>query len=243
VICFEGLQIMLFRFAPAAALAATASMIATPLIAAEVPNLAPPVAVASSGVFDAKGVNAAQYRRWRHHDRVDAGDVIAGVLVLGTIAAVASAASSAKRDRDYRYPRTYPSPDRPYDYRSRSTDWRSGDSRGIDRAVDTCAREVERNSAIGTVDNVQRTGTGWRVSGRLRSGAPFDCSIGNDGRVEGVDYAREGAAGDSQWDDQRYAAARQAQDGYEVPAYPGAPSGDDARDGRYEADQSPDFPG
>ena len=35
----------------------------------------------------------------RHHDRVDAGDVIAGILIIGGIAAIASAASKNKRDR------------------------------------------------------------------------------------------------------------------------------------------------
>ncbi len=44
-----------------------------------------------------------------HHDGIDAGDVIAGVLILGGIAAIASAASNSnkakqQREREYRYP-------------------------------------------------------------------------------------------------------------------------------------------
>ena len=35
----------------------------------------------------------------RHRDRVDAGDIIAGVLILGGIAAIASAASRYSRSR------------------------------------------------------------------------------------------------------------------------------------------------
>ena len=82
---------MLFRFASAAALAASLSMAATPLSAAELPQLAGHRAVEAPGVFDADAVNADGYRRWHRRDRVDAGDVIGGILVLGTIAAVASA--------------------------------------------------------------------------------------------------------------------------------------------------------
>ena len=50
----------------------------------------------------------------RHHDRVDAGDIFAGVLILGGIAAIASAASNSskakrERSRDYQYPdQSYP---------------------------------------------------------------------------------------------------------------------------------------
>ena len=126
------------------------------------------------------------------------------------------------------------------------------DSRGIDRAVDMCAREVERNGQVETVDSVNRTGQGWAVTGQLRTGAPFTCSIGPDGRIEGVDFGARGAqVEDRQWDDDRYAAARAAQDGTGTPAYPGGPlpgdepvpSDDDGDDGRYQTAEAPDFPG
>jgi len=237
---------MFFRFATAAALAATASMAAAPLAAAELPRFATPV-----GISDADSVNAQNHRRWRR-DRVDAGDVIGGLLVIGTIAAVASAASKASRndryrDRDYRYP----GGDYRYDYRNRPTGSGWNDNRGLDRAVDMCAREVERNARIDSVDNVNRTGAGWRVSGQLRTGEPFTCSIGPDGRIEAVDYGARGAAADGQWSDDRYAAARSAQDaaGEPVPPYPGGPIVEEevsevpADDGRYQTAQAPDFPG
>lgn len=248
---------MAYRFASFAAIAACGAMVAAPLAASELPQVQSVAAVETGGVFDADAVNAQNHRRWYRRDRVDAGDVIGGILVLGTIAAVASAASKAGnrnrdyRDRDYRYP--------DYDtnrgYRSRPSDSRWDDSRGLDRAVDMCAREVERNARIDTVDSANRTGTGWDVSGRLRTGESFRCSIGNDGRIEGVDYGRgferRGAAADTpadgQWSDDRYAAARAAQG--PAPAYPGGPlpgeevtaTGGD--DGRYETAQAPDFPG
>lgn len=236
---------MLFRFASASALIAAASMAAAPLAATELPHIAAPAAVATAAVFDADALNADNYRRWRHRDRVDGGDVVAGVLVIGAIAAIASAASKSNRDRDYRYPQRYPAPDRPYDYRSGPTSSRYDDSRGMDRAADMCAREVERNARVDTVDGVERNGDGWRVTGRLANGAPFTCSIGNDGRVGAVDYANRGAANDRQWGDDQYAVARQAQDGAGAPAYPGGPIGDetDASDGRYDTADTPDFSG
>lgn len=240
VICFlRDLQIMPIRFASAAAVAAAVSMLAAPAAAVELPQYAPAQFAGYSAMTDSGAIRAQAHRRWRHRDRVDAGDVIAGVAVLGVIAAVASAASKSSRDRDYRYPQRFPYPERPYDYRSGGGDWRTDQSRGLDRAVDMCAREVERNTAIDTVDNVQRTATGWHVSGRLRDGAPFNCTIGNDGRIEGVDYGRLGAVEDRQWDDERYAAARRAQDGTQAPAYPGGPIGDEAGDDRYEIAQAP----
>lgn len=251
---------MFFRFASAAAFAAAASMSATPLAAAELPSTRAPASVETAGVFDADAVNAGQYRRWHRRDRVDAGDVIGGLLVIGTIAAVASAASKASqrnRDRDYRtqgYP--HPSPDYRYDYRNRPYDGGMDDSRGLSRAVDMCAREVERNARIETVDSANRTGNGWDVSGRLRTGETFRCSIGNDGRIDDVDYgqgvgfrgdasdAPVPAPGSGQWDDSDYAAARAQQDG--APTYPGGPLPGDAEpsdDDRYETAQAPDFPG
>ncbi|MBJ7439767.1 MAG: hypothetical protein JHD35_12180 [Sphingopyxis sp.] len=46
---------------------------------------------------------------YRHHDRVSTGDVLGGLLIIGTIAAIASAASKDKRERapDYRYDPPY----------------------------------------------------------------------------------------------------------------------------------------
>ncbi|MCT2559116.1 hypothetical protein N0B51_08990 [Tsuneonella sp. YG55] len=246
------------RFASAAAFAACVSMAAAPLAGAEMPVPAAPLAVTATGAFEPDNVNAQNHRRWYRRDRVDAGDVIGAVVVLGAIAAVASAASNAsRRDRDYRYPQRYPYPDRDYryDYRSRADEGRFGDSRGLDRAVDMCAREVERNARIESIDGANRTGAGWDVTGRLRTGDAFRCSIGNDGRIEGLEYggpadlgrdpigSAEPAAG--QWDEGRYAAARAKRDG--APDYPGGPlPAEDqpgANDDRYQTAEAPDFPG
>jgi hypothetical protein len=209
-------------------------MAAAPLAAAEFPHISSqPI----TGVLSTNSVNADNHR-WHRRDRIDGGDVVAGVLVIGAIAAIASAASKPRQERPY----PYPAPDRPYDYRSGPTDSRYTDSRGLDRAVDMCAREIERTARVDTVDAVERNGDGWRVSGRLGNGDAFTCSIGNDGRIDAIDTGNRGAAADRQWDDDRYAAARAAQDGAAVPPYPGGPLPGDSADGDV-VDGAPDFAG
>ncbi len=134
----------------------------------------------------------------RNHD-VDAGDVITGILILGGIAAVASAASNGnnsrnrnrtyedrdyQRNRDYRenYPREQQRNDS-VDYRNDTRpEWQEG--RGIDSAVNACVADVERGSVrVDTVDQVSRDGQGWRIAGRTSSGGEFACAVGSDGRV------------------------------------------------------------
>ncbi|MFA9200941.1 MAG: hypothetical protein ACEQR8_07090 [Cypionkella sp.] len=215
-----------------AAIAACCSMAAAPLAAADVAH----VATSAPAVFSADAVAAQNHRRWYRRDRVDAGDVIGGLLVIGTIAAVASAASKASRNDRYRA-RDY-RPD--YPPRTFGASWQEG--RGLDRAVDICAGAIERDARIASVDSAARTAAGWQVTGRLRTGAPFTCSIGPEGRIEAIDYGAGGATG-AQWSDDRYAAARAAQDGVATqrPAYPGGPLGDE--DTRPDAPDAPAFPG
>lgn len=129
-------------------------------------------------------------RGWgRHHNDIDAGDVITGILIIGGIAAIASAASKGSkdrqrdsRDRDYRDrddrerddSRGYGNDDRP--------SWQEG--RGIDNAVNRCVAEVERGDRrVDQVEAVNRDGEGWRVSGRMSGGDNFTCAIGSDGRI------------------------------------------------------------
>lgn len=128
----------------------------------------------------------------RHHDRVDAGDVIAGILIIGGIAAVASAASKASKNRradDYRYPE-----DRDYrgeDYRGQ--EYRGDDYRGsaysgdMNDAVNRCIDEVNRGrSRVESVDGAERDADGWRVRGRVGSDNRFTCAIDGDGRIRQV---------------------------------------------------------
>jgi hypothetical protein len=246
---FKDPRVMPLRLSQAAAFAAIASLVASPLSAADHRSGLMPVV---AGELGSNAANAHQY--WGGHyghggNHIDEGDVIAGVLVIGAIAAIASAAGHAGHDNDYRYPQSYPQqypvPERPYDYRTAPADTRYDSSRGLDRAVDTCVREIERDSRVNSVDGVARSDTGWRVSGQLAGGEPFTCAISSDGRIETIERDPRGALNDRQWDDQRYAAARQAQDGAAAPSYPGEQMGGEAAEGygASEAGQVPDLPG
>lgn len=145
----------------------------------------------------------ANHRNWggwsghRHRDRIGTGDVLAGILILGGIAAVASAASNAnknkRRDSDYRYPdndnaqqRERSSGGYADDERSDRQDWRES-STGIDGAINRCMDEVSRGSTkVEEVDSVNREGDGWRVQGRTSGGGNFTCVIDSDGRIRNV---------------------------------------------------------
>ena len=105
--------------------------------------------------------------------------------------------------------------------------------------ADPGVKDSERNGAIDTIDTVERTDNGWHVAGRRQGGAPFDCSVGSDGQIQGLNNGRIGAVEDRQWDDDRYAAARQAQDAGAAPAYPGGPVDGDSDDGRYNMTETP----
>jgi len=174
-------------------------------------------------------------RGWRGRRGVSAGDVLAGAVIIGGIAAIASAASNNRRERDVvvverdrvRYDDRYD--DRRYDDRRRDDDRRASSRRagtsGLENAVDMCLVEIERDVRVDEVDNVQRTASGWAVTGTLFDGSAFLCTIGNDGRIDNIDYggfvglADAGANSDEvfvppqrapaeQWSDVRYLTAR-----------------------------------
>lgn len=130
----------------------------------------------------------------RHRDRVDAGDVLAGILIIGGIAAIASAASSHKGDRsedrrdDERpeYPR-----DRAANYGGNDNDrqWEQNAPQniGVDSAVSRCVGEVSHGSNRGTsVESINRDGDGWRVQGQTGEGAYFTCSVDGSGQIRNV---------------------------------------------------------
>ena len=211
------------RFAAASACAAAFCMAATPVAAVELPRASMPASHAASVVYEGDSAENYRYRRYRHRDRIDGGDILAGVLILGTIAAVASAASSNNRQREAE--RRAPYPREEYRYRS---DYNT-DGRGLDRAVGMCVDQIERGpDRVGSVDGANRTGEGWTVSGALDDGAGFTCRIDNMGRIRAVEIGASGAgfepAGDNQYGDDVYARARLSQN---TAAEPGvAPDGD-----------------
>lgn len=169
-------------------------------------------------------------RGWRRN-RIDAGDVLIGAAVIGGLAAIISSNNRRERQRDVvivdrdlrdRDVRDYRDPrrdDRRAAPRGASA---SGGASGLDNAVNQCRDRIERDVRIDTVDNVERTGAGWQVSGVLFNGAPFQCRIGNNGQIDRIDYSGAVAGNGfsssatpddysqspGQWDDQRYATAR-----------------------------------
>lgn len=199
--------------------AAALTMAATPVAAVELPAGEPTAAKAAPAAWSAESVAAERHRRHRHwrdrDDGIDAGDVIAGAVIIGGIAALAGAFDS---DRDE--PRV--------DYRDPGPSYQSD---GLDRAVDMCVSEIEREVRVDSVAGVDRTFDGWRVRGSLYDGEGFTCHIGNDGRISDIDYGGGGVsyrteARGNQWSDEAYAAAWNRVDGGPAPlqpAYPGGP--------------------
>nr|WP_298928789.1 hypothetical protein [uncultured Erythrobacter sp.] len=257
-----------------AGLVAAASLTAIPAQAAELP--AAPAPVAGSAIFTDFGQStysegdaiAEHHRRWGRHryrrNRVNAGDVLTGVLILGGIAAVASAANNKERrnrDTDYRRERNA---ERDYDRRDERRDDQRSDRRssnagsGLDNAAEQCVARIERDIRVESVDSVNRTSEGWIVTGALFNGNGFTCQIDNNGRIADVNYggfqasnadngdANRSRGDDRQWSDDRYADARakarstQRSDAatptQQQPAYPGGPIPGDEYPGDVDAD-------
>ena len=125
--------------------------------------------------------------RYRGHDRIDGGDVLAGILIIGGIAAIANAASKAsKQQRDYREPLPRDRDTAPrYGNDDDRPEWREG--AGIDGAVNRCIDEVNRGrSRVGEVESVNRDAGGWRVSGSTTNNGAFSCTIDRDGLIRNV---------------------------------------------------------
>ena len=229
-------------FAGPAGFLAAIAMATAPAAAADLPSVSRPDLRIASGVLGSDAVTAEGWRRHRHRDGIDAGDVLAGVLIVGGIAAIASAASNSQRNRDYRDDRYR------NDYRYRSGDdsyrYRQGDNRytsgsGIDNAVNMCVGAIERDVRVDTVDSVDRDASGWLVTGTIYNGDGFSCRIDGSGRVDGISFGRgspapySGASSDRQWDDEQYRQAWARVDAGgrapapyaegPQPAYPGGP--------------------
>ncbi|HKT86063.1 MAG TPA: hypothetical protein VJQ77_08265 [Novosphingobium sp.] len=114
----------------------------------------------------AMAVSAAVPAMARDRDGIDAGDVIAGALVVGGIAAVAAAASSGHNRYDYGYGR---------DYRDRY-DYGYGRGMGPRAAVEQCVRVAEQaanrysyggRAKVTDIRDVDRKDYGYRVKGRI----------------------------------------------------------------------------
>lgn len=108
----------------------------------------------------------ARYGDYYGRDRIDAGDIIAGALIIGGIAAIASAASDG--DRYYRGDRSYR--DRGYsnsDYGYNSGGY--GSRRAVEQCVNAARREASRYgwARVTDVTRIDRVRGGYEVRGRL----------------------------------------------------------------------------
>lgn len=124
-----------------------------------------------------------RHRGWRGHNRgIDGGDILAGALILGGIAAIASAASNSANTRRG-----------PNDRYSYNDDVRS--------ASNQCGAAAAAQSGLGArverIDNVVRDGNGWRVEGLVgsrRNGVDsFTCGTSY-GRIDYVRFNRANGA-------------------------------------------------
>ncbi len=126
------------------------------------------------------GYEDYRHRDYRRRDRgSDAGAVIAGVAMIGIIAAIAASASRS---------RSQPS-------------WSNRNRGGIDSesaATDACATGVEQrlggSARVTDIDDVARTSEGYRVRGRVdlrersdRDRQSFSCTV-RYGGVERIDF-------------------------------------------------------
>lgn len=141
--------------------------------------------------------------RDRHDNGIDAGDVIAGALIIGGIAAVASAASKRDRyDRDYRY--------RDRNYRGNYYNSYGNPRSAVERCVNAAEREARRYgyryANVTQIRDVDDRRNGWRVKGRIQvdgsngyynrgrydrrgyDSGSFKCDI-NRGRVVDIDFS------------------------------------------------------
>jgi hypothetical protein len=105
--------------------------------------------------------------RHRGNDRIDAGDVIAGALIIGGIAAIASAGSNDRgRYNDRRYPNNS-------GYNNYDGNGYYQNGYGSRPAVDQCVRAAQRDAArygrarITDVTSINRIRGGYEIRGRL----------------------------------------------------------------------------
>lgn len=169
------------------------------------------LATAAAVVLTTVGLSATpaeargRYGGWgyRHHDRISTGDVLGGLLIIGTIAAIASAASKDKRERapDYRYDPPYRDDERRevprYEPEARDDTNSGAYGRGEaeSRAADACSWAVEGemgdDARVDSITGTEANNGGWyvtgtasRLGGEVRS---FGCSYRN-GRVVDVNF-------------------------------------------------------
>ena len=147
----------------------------------------------AAGAMVVSAASPALARDYRDHDGVSAGEVIAGALIIGGIAAIVA---SAGQNRDYSYDRAgYDN----YGYENRDGYGRGRRSGSPRRAVEQCIAAAERGASrhsygradVTDIRRVRETGYGYEVRGRIAvNSRGYDLRNGdsNYGRGWGGDY-------------------------------------------------------
>ncbi len=144
------------------------------------------VGTIAAGAVAISAASPAMADDTRHRDRdgISAGDVIAGALIIGGIAAIAS---SASRDRDYR--------DNGYDRYDRDSRWRTSPRQAVEQCVVAAERRAGRYSYgradVTDIRQVRETRYGYEVRGRIavnQMGRNWHNGDGYYGRGWGGDY-------------------------------------------------------
>ena len=139
---------------------------------------------------------------YRDRDNISTGDVLGGLLIIGTIAAIASSVGKDKRERapDYRYDPPYRDnrqdvPRYEPDTQNQPVPGAYGRGEVESRAADACGWAVEAemgdDARVDSVTGTEPNNGGWYVTGTAsRSGGDvrsFGCSYRN-GRVVDVSF-------------------------------------------------------
>ena len=250
------------RFYAAPAVLAALSLTAMPATAAEIPVTSSRSVMASEHAWQPVVETAQNHRRWRghrhwrHRGGTDVGGLLAGALLIGGIAAVASAATRDSRRAEYRAPPPPP----PYyavpyaapnaaPYTAPDTNQRA-DYAGA--AARVCINAIEHGARVDGGLTVDPRDFGFTVRGRLIDGPSFACDVARDGRIERIAYDgvadRQGYVAPPAQDQGMSEAQRAYRDsrlnGTEheaAPAYPDVGTGD-AAPGQ-GVDTRPEYPG
>ena len=127
--------------------------------------------VAAGAMALATATPAVAGDRYDRDRGIDAGDVIAGAVIIGGIAAIAGAFDNDRDDRRYR-DRRYRDRDYRYDRGYRYDNRRMG-RRAIERCIRAAERQAQRFGGYRFADvtqirDVDRTRYGLRVKGRIQ---------------------------------------------------------------------------
>lgn len=142
------------------------------------------IATAAVGAMALAGATPAQARD-RNDDGISVGDVIAGAVIIGGIAAIASA-SNKNRGYDYRYDGRYDDRYRDSRYRGDRWSYRGNPRSAVERCVSAARQDARRYgyryAQVTDIRDVDNTRYGWKVKGRMVV----------DGNYRGGNYDRYG---------------------------------------------------